>query len=366
MDENLQHTKGNPVAPLRGILSRILFGLRSGRRLKAVFFAKGVASGLVPGICFRIRRRALLDSIEGRPDADDIRARAAYCCRLDLGAPRTLPADAPALRDLRLPSRLHAYYFDARAATRYFPQDLHWLHIPGDVTHVPEAPSIVKSRPVGGDNANSVLLALNTVRHYVFAHDATPMRRKADRVCFRGKVPDKPLRIALFKRWFGAPGFDLGDTSEHPVCAEWARPKMTLGEQLRCKFILSVEGNDVASNLKWILSSNSVAVMPRPRFETCFEEGRLVPGVHFIEVRPDFSDLGDVLNRFAGRPDLCESISAAGRAWAARFQDPARERLVALLTLRRYFISTGQDPDAAAKRHATAEAAAANAGEQPR
>ena len=42
-----------------------------------------------------------------------------------------------------------------------------------------------------------------------------------------------------------------------------------------------------------------------------------------------------------------ERIAAAGRAWAARFRDPTRERLVALLTMQRYFLATGQDPDAA-------------------
>ena len=38
------------------------------------------------------------------------------------------------------------------------------------------------------------------------------------------------------------------------------------------KFILCIEGNDVASNLKWVMSSNSVAVMPKPKFESWFME----------------------------------------------------------------------------------------------
>lgn len=324
----------------------LAYQLRRGRPSKVAFFARGVASLLVPGAFWRARRRALLRSIDGRPDADDIRARAAYCCRPGPGeAP--LPPDAPAIRDHRFPRSGHAYWFDARAALRYFPGYLRWVHVPGDIRETPPVPSVVKARPVDDTNGNGVLLALNVVRHFVFVRDRIPFREKADRACFRGKVAGKPLRVALFERWFGHPALDLGDTSGRPMRPEWGRPKMTLREQLRFKFVLSVEGIDVATNLKWILSSNSVAVMPRPRFETCFEEGRLVPGVHYIEVAPDFSDLPDVIAHWAARPDECERIAAAGRAWAARFRDPTRERLVALLTMQRYFLATGQDPDAA-------------------
>ena len=39
------------------------------------------------------------------------------------------------------------------------------------------------------------------------------------------------------------------------------------------------------------MSSNSVAVMPRPKYESWFMEGRLQPGVHYIEIKDDYSDL---------------------------------------------------------------------------
>ena len=40
--------------------------------------------------------------------------------------------------------------------------------------------------------------------------------------------------------------------------------KVSIDYHLKHKFILCIEGNDVASNLKWVMSSNSVAVMPKP------------------------------------------------------------------------------------------------------
>ena len=49
-------------------------------------------------------------------------------------------------------------------------------------------------------------------------------------------------------------------------------------DNLNYKFILAIEGYDVATNLKWIMSSNSLAVMPRPTYATWFMEGTLIPG----------------------------------------------------------------------------------------
>jgi len=70
---------------------------------------------------------------------------------------------------------------------------------------------------------------------------------------------------------------------------------MTIDEQLEYKFILSLEGNDVATNLKWIMSSNSLAFMPRPKYETWFMEGNLVPNHHYILIKDDYSDLEERL-----------------------------------------------------------------------
>ena len=42
------------------------------------------------------------------------------------------------------------------------------------------------------------------------------------------------------------------------------RPKEPMKEQLTYKMLISVEGNDVATGLKWNLLSNSVVLMPPP------------------------------------------------------------------------------------------------------
>jgi len=56
---------------------------------------------------------------------------------------------------------------------------------------------------------------------------------------------------------------DLGNiTNKKTSQAKWTVEKSALHQHLKYKFVLSLEVNDVASNLKWIMSSNSIAVMP--------------------------------------------------------------------------------------------------------
>ena len=140
--------------------------------------------------------------------------------------------------------------------------------------------------------------------------------------------------------YFGRPFIDCGDTrrrdkvTENP---EQHKPLITLYDHLKYKFILCIEGNDVATNLKWTMSSNSVAVMPRPRYETWFMEGRLIPNYHYIEIRDDFSNLEEKLRYYIAHPQEAKAIARHANEWVRQFLDPDRELLTALLVMRRYF-----------------------------
>ena len=121
---------------------------------------------------------------------------------------------------------------------------------------------------------------------------------------------------------------------QHP---EWQRGKLTIGEHLDFKFIMSLEGNDVASNLKWIMSSNSIAVTPRLTQETWFMEGTLIPNYHYVEVKEDFSDLEERLTYYIDHPDEAEAIICHAHEYVKQFFDTKREKLISLLVLKKYF-----------------------------
>jgi hypothetical protein len=295
---------------------------------------------LIPNIFFQMRLEGALCAASRRKDIDYLRQRVDYYNRL---APKaSLPVDAPALSAHKM-GRQKVYFFDTYQYTRWFPKQLHWGFCPGDVTYVPAYPSIVKSRPLTEHNENSVVMKLDKIRHFIFVHDKKSFEQKQDKVIFRGKVKGKPSRRQFMQMYFHHPMCDLGDVSKHTDDPEeWRTEKKTIGEHLDYKFIMALEGNDVASNLKWVMSSHSVAVMPRPTCETWFMEGTLIPNYHYIEIKPDFSDLEERLHHYIEHPEEAQQIINHANEYVEQFKNRKREKLISLMVLDKYFKRTGQ------------------------
>ncbi len=229
------------------------------------------------------------------------------------------------------------YYFDLYKVIKCFNKKHRFDYINGDVIDIPHQPSFVKSRPIAGDNANSVLLKLNAIRHYNFVDDKLKFREKRDLLVWRG-AGFRPNRRLLLDTHFHHPKCDVGrvDTKkgEQP---EFVVPTMSIKEQLKYKFILSLEGKDVATNLKWIMSSNSLCITPKLKYETWFMEGKLQAGVHYVEVKDDFSDLVEKIDYYLAHPEEAEQITANAREWVKQFTNPKREKLISLLVAQKYF-----------------------------
>ena len=236
------------------------------------------------------------------------------CLHYPAGRTVQLPSSAPHLSEHKM-SKQKVYFFDTYQYTRWFSDQFQWGFCPGDVTFVPDYPSIVKSRPLTDDNANSIVMKLDKVRHFIFVEEM----------------------------YFHHPMCDLGDVSKNTTDpAEWRTEKKTINEHLDYKFIMALEGIDVASNLKWVMSSNSIAVMPRPTCETWFMEGTLIPNYHYIEIKPDFSDLEERLNYYIEHVDESLEIIRHAHEYVSQFKDKRRENLISLLVLDKYFKMTGQ------------------------
>ena len=226
--------------------------------------------------------------------------------------------------------------------TRYFSPDLLLDKHFGDWTTICETPSIVKTRPLSGDNINNVILNLDKVRHFVFLKDKRTFASKWDKAVFRGAAY-QPHRRRFMEKFFGHPLVDCGNTAEKSdLPKEWSAPLITLYDHLKYKFVISLEGTDVASNLKWVMSSNSVAVMPRPKYESWFMEGRLQPGVHYIEIKDDYSDLEDKIQYYSTHVEEAEAIIRNAHAFVEQFRDKEREELISILVLEKYFRHTKQ------------------------
>lgn len=333
----------------------LLYKLHSGKPNKLFHFAAGLLEAAVPGRIYRARLPEAMAEARRRPDYAYMQERADYYNRL--AAPFAISPDnlcerhrswlryTGPLSGFRRDTFHTAYYLDQREITRWFAPALRWNFLPGDVYFTPGAPTVVKSRLLAGDNRNAVLLKLDKLRHFLFVDDRTPFAAKDDRVVFRGKIRQSRLRTAFMRRFHGNSFVDCGVVGRNEGCPEeWMTEKMTLRDHLRYKFIMAIEGNDVASNLKWVMSSNSIAVMPRPTCETWFMEGTLRPDYHYIEVRDDFSDLEEKLRHYATHTAEAEAIVRHAHEFVAQFRDERRELLIALLVMQKYFKLSRQLP----------------------
>ena len=113
-----------------------------------------------------------------RPDRDHIVDRVNYYCKAS-AYPGTSHEQwlAQSTELCRQPlTHQKVYYLDSMWLARFFDPHLRWHLEEGDVDYVPQVPSIVKSRPIAGDNSRSTILKLDLVRHFIFVNDHTNLR----------------------------------------------------------------------------------------------------------------------------------------------------------------------------------------------
>ena len=321
---------------------KIYYLLHNGKNSNLKFFIKGYLREYTPKFFDQLSLDRILRSLDNRPDKDYIISRVNYYCKLDADTAydhKEWEEKAVRLRDQQmLPQKV--YYFDAMEIARYFNQSLKWSIKSGDITNLFPVPYVVKSRPLGDDNQNSTILKLEKVRHFLFVDDKKPWRDKKNIAIFRGDLGPRKENRDVFMAKFAdgqSPMVDAASTNRIEAHPEWQKGKMTIGEHLDYKFIMSLEGNDVASNLKWVMSSNCIAVSPRHTCETWFMEGTLKPNYHYIEVKEDFSDLEERLQYYNDHPEEAEAIIQHAHEYVDQFRDLKREKLISLLVLKKYF-----------------------------
>lgn len=320
--------------------NKLLYKLCSGKNPKFIYYGVNLFRMLIPKFLFRIRLKGKLVSGMGREDWKYIQQRVDYYNKLSSNV--ALPDFAPRLSEHKA-DKQKVYFYDTYQYTRWFPLCYQWGFCPGDVTYIPDFPSVVKSRPLTLNNENSIIMKLDKVRHFIFVKDRKNFSEKKNKVIFRGKVKGKLSRKHFMEMYFHHPMCDLGDVSKDTTDPlEWQTEKKTIGEHLDYKFIMALEGNDVASNLKWIMSSNSIAIMPKPTCETWFMEGTLIPDYHYIEIKPDFSDLIERVNYYIEHIAEAQKIIEHANEYVAQFKNKEREDLISLLVLDKYFRVTGQ------------------------
>jgi hypothetical protein len=230
----------------------------------------------------------------------------------------------------------HSYYVGdmLRALYPHFLSQ-RFLYEFGDVNWILPKPAFVKSRPISNDNHNKVLLPLDMRRHLRFPTDPYDFDMKKSGIVWRG-ASHQANRQVFLKHIAPLPFCDAGNPALQTDDPQY-RPWLSVFEQLQFKYIVSIEGNDVATNLKWILNSQSLCMMPKTRFETWFLESRLQAGVHYVELADDFSDIADVFAYYETHPNEAQQIIRQANAYTQQYANRSSERLISQHVAQAYF-----------------------------
>ena len=214
------------------------------------------------------------------------------------------------------------------------------LHRIGDVYFETDIPILTKTKPITDHKQEkNVIIPFEITRHFIgpikeVQEKDIKFENKMNKVVWRGAqngvgvqlLYNRPCRDTLVKNNEKNPNenIDIGYMNSHAGFLH--KSYMPIGEQLKYKFIISAEGGDVATNLKWILYSNSVCMMAKPTICSWFMEDLLEPWVHYIPLQDDFSDVSEKLQWAVNHMDECKQIVSNASEFMARFMNPDIER----------------------------------------
>ncbi len=315
------------------------------KNMKLPYYMEGLLRSLIPSQFFRKQLQSMLSSALSCEDAEYIHSRVNYYNKtgiFDVNLKDDITGYFPiTAKNFTINEQIESsvYYFDLYRYLVYFDPSVKFHYWPGDKIIAPGLPNIVKSRPLL-DNQNSVLMNLDRVRHFNFIQDPFLYDDKKDMSVWRG-ASWQPHRVTMLENIHNHPLCDVGSNKpieNNPYKVDF----MPIREQLKYKFVLCPEGNDVATNLKWVMSSNSIAVMSKPKYETWFMEGKLEAGTHYIEVKDDYSNVAEKIHFYLQHPEQAKLISLNANHYVEQFYDSNKEDLISLMVLKKYFENSDQ------------------------
>lgn len=233
-----------------------------------------------------------------------------------------------------------------------------------------DLPILVKAA-WAGEKRIGILLKVGKVRHwnsFMHVEKATPppWEGKKDKVIWRGAPTGcyTPVRVktspveelgledmprGVFARKYSKEyniglvirkeHLRFGENQEKTLHESWyslLKGKVSIPEQQNYKYIVSLEGNDVASGLKWQLLSNSVVLMPEPTKISWAMEDTLKPYEHYVPLADSLDNLEEVLQWCRENDSTCKEIAENATQYMQQFLDHDREAAITKELIGRY------------------------------
>lgn len=306
--------------------------------INAYYYAKNFGKNALPKAYFKWRWKQLL-GYQKQCDPNYIRKRLDYYLKYQEDF--TLGENAVAVKDFKR-TKGTTYFLDLKEFLHYFAPHTCFSYHFGDETHITDHPTLFKARPLYKENRNSVLFKLNKRRHFRWVKDHLSFENKNKKVVWRGRAHQKQRRDFVEQFW-EHPLFDVGLITPKQNDLPFHRGFMDIDTQLQHQFIACIEGYDVATNLKWAMSSNSLCIMPKPTCETWFMEGTLKAGIHYVEVKDDFSDMEEKIDYYSSNVQEAQQIIDNAHKHVNQFKNKNREDLLCYLVLEKYARLSGQE-----------------------
>ena len=197
-------------------------------------------------------------------------------------------------------------------------------------------PVLTKARLIGDKN-NGILMKYEYGYHWNILNnfnDSIDWNNKINNIIWRGNcitgLQKQNNRRTFFSHNYSDKynvGFTKPETPSkfYDDHIEYFKESLSIQEQLKYKYIICLEGNDVATSLKWSLMSNSVVIMSKPMIECWLMEGLLKPYVHYIPLKDDFSDLDEVVEWCKNNDSTCKEIAENSTNFMKQFMDHEME-----------------------------------------
>jgi len=305
--------------------------------MNLIYYAKGFGYNALPDFFFR-RKYFRIKQYEEQCDQKELTDRLNYYFRVEKDF--EVPEPAVAIKDFKR-TRGTVYYLDMKEFLHYFSSHVQFAYYFGDETHINPYPTLFKARQIGDHNKNSILFKLNKRRHFKWVKDTRSFEQKINKIVWRGGAYHQ-LRRGFVENFWDHPLCNVGQTNKPTEAMPWQKGYLSISEQLAYKFIFCLEGNDVATNLKWVMSSNSLCFMPKPRFETWFMEGTLRPDIHYVEINNDRDQVEDKVSFYSKNTTAALKIISNAHKHVDRFKNEKLEDLLCLKVLEKYAELSGQ------------------------
>jgi hypothetical protein len=176
--------------------------------------------------------------------------------------------------------------------------------------------------------------------------DNTPWDEKVQKLVYRGscstsisshKTPSggtKPSRFEIVYNNYDYEWADLGlirpeimkvEPVMRAMVDKVTSSNLSIEDQMKCKWVLCVEGADISSSFGWVLASNCVPLHTYPFNHEVWYFNGLEAWKHFIPVKSDGSDIPEKVQWCMENDDRCKEIALNGREHMDRMEAGVQE-----------------------------------------